>query len=55
MSIGVLFWLLWILAIIFGAWASWPVSNLRPLGGSLLVWVLFGLLGWKVFGFPIHG
>lgn len=55
MSIGLLFWILWILAVVFGAWSSWPITNIRPLGSSLLVWILLGLLGWGIFGAPIHG
>jgi hypothetical protein len=26
-----------------------------PIGSTLLLFVLFLLLGWKVFGAPIHG
>lgn len=58
-SIGLLFWLLLILALIFGFWTNWPVAgapnNWRPLGGSLLWWILFALLGIGTFGWPIGG
>lgn len=50
MDMGLLFWflmILWLLALI-GAWAQWPGPWV--VGGSALQWVLFGLLGWKVFG-----
>lgn len=56
-SVGLLFWLLMILALIFGFWLSWPVAGTpaswRPLGNSLLLWVLLALLGVQVFGWPI--
>lgn len=60
MTIGFLFWLLMILWLIFGLWGNWPApaagpSGWRPLGGSLLLFVLLFLLGWHVFGWPIHG
>lgn len=55
--IGLLYWLLVILWLIFGLWSGWPVapagSNWRPLGGSLLIFVLFVLIGLQLFGFPI--
>lgn len=55
MSAGFLFWLLMILwavtmvivaaGHIAGIVASWPV---------IFLWVLLGLLGWKVFGAAVH-
>lgn len=56
MSTRFLFWLLWILWLVFGLiipnasvgfHASWAM------GGTLLEFILFGLVGWKVFGQPI--
>lgn len=53
MSLAFVFWLIMLLAILFGGYHSW---GLWPLfGGNFLVWVLLALLGWKVFGPPIHG
>lgn len=43
MHIGVLFWMLMILALLFNAWVDWP--NHSRLGGTLLLWVLLALLG----------
>lgn len=48
MPMGILFWILMILWFIFGigvlnvAWA--------PIGGTIILFILLGLLGWKVFG-----
>ncbi len=59
--IGLLYWLLVILWLIFGLWSGWPVAGSpnptgwRPVGGSLLAFVLFVLIGLKLFGFPIGG
>lgn len=60
MTIGFLYWLLMILWFIFGMWWTWPATpaapnSWGPFGGGLLLFVLLFLLGWKVFGFPIHG
>lgn len=57
--VGLLFWLLMLLSLIFGAWLYWPPAGTptgwRPLGHSFLIWVLFFLLGLAVFGWPIAG
>lgn len=46
-----LFWL------VFGLWTNWPVSqtNVKPLGGTLILFLLLFLLGWAAFGTPIKG
>jgi len=58
--IGLLYWLLVILWLIFGLWSGWPAVTpdgraWRPIGGSLLIFVLFVLIGLRLFGFPIGG
>ncbi len=58
MTIGFLFWLLMILWLVFGLWGRWPNSGAPPfvmIGGSVLEFILFFLVGWKVFGFVIQG
>lgn len=57
MSIGFLFWLIFIIAVVFGFWCVWTPNSPRwaPFGGSLVLLILIFLLGWGVFGFPIHG
>jgi hypothetical protein len=50
MDMGLLFWflmILWLLSVV-GTWANW--SGPWVYGSSVLQWILFGLLGWKVFG-----
>ena len=53
MTMGLLFWILMLLWLLFGLWSNWP--NYRPLGNNLLLFILLLLLGWKAFGAPIHG
>ena len=61
MPISFLFWLIYVLAVIFGAFGVYrfggpdPNSRYMLAGNSLLVMVLLFLLGWKVFGFVIQG
>lgn len=52
MPMGILFWVLFVVGLIFGLGvitAPWA-----PIGGSILLFVLLGLLGWKVFGPALH-
>lgn len=57
MSIGLLFWILMILSVVFGLYRNWPKepgpAGFYPLGGNLLLFVLLFLLGWHCFGFVI--
>jgi len=54
MSLGVLFWILMIFALLFSVWWYWPgrAAIAGPYGmfNGLLPWVLFAILGWQVFG-----
>lgn len=42
-----------LILLIFGLWHAYP--NYYGMGGSLILWILLALLGWKVFGPPIRG
>lgn len=57
MTIGLPFWILMIIWLVFGFLVYWPAAGARlyPVGGHLLLWILLALLGWKVFGPAIHG
>ena len=52
MPLSILFWVIYIVALVFSIWASydgqpnWP----RRAGGSFVLWLLIGILGWSVFG-----
>lgn len=53
MSFSLCYWILMLLWFCFGLWANWG-PGYRFIGGHLLLFVLFVLLGWKVFGAPLH-
>lgn len=59
MTIGLLFWLLMVLWLVFGLYWNWPTqpgpAGFGMLGGNLLLFVLLFLLGWHCFGFIVHG
>ena len=52
MSIGLLFWVIMIVWLLFGLWQSWPTP--RPIGNHIILWLLLALLGWQVFGPALH-
>lgn len=58
MSRELLFYILLLLWLVFGFWTQWPAPGpspvrYRPLGGHVLLFVLFLLIGWEVFGAPL--
>ena len=57
MSIGLAFWILMLIWFVFGLLVHFSViaGTYGVVGSSLLLFVLFLLLGWKVFGPPLHG
>lgn len=55
MSISLLFWVLMLFWLIFGLVPTWPITNYRPLAGNVILFILIGILGWKVFGPALHG
>lgn len=54
MSIALLFWIVYLIALVFGIGMA---DRARPYwyGYPLLLMVMLFLIGWRVFGFPIHG
>lgn len=60
MKAELLYWVLMLFWLVFGIWSGWPAGapnqmrNYRPLGGTLLLFILLVLLGWKgPFGAPL--
>lgn len=54
MSLALLFWILYIIALVFSLYqnrAAFPAWA----GGSLVQFILIGVLGWAVFGAAIKG
>lgn len=58
MQIGLAFYIIMLLWLVFGLWSGWPApgvpANYRPLGGTLLLFILLLLLGWQIFGPPLQ-
>lgn len=56
MSFSLVYWILMLLWLVLGLWGQWPATggNFRPLGGTLLLFILLVILGWSQFGPPVH-
>jgi hypothetical protein len=57
MPLGVLFWVLYIVAVVMGFWASYEPGQplwYRRAGSYLVLWILVGILGWHVFGAAVR-
>lgn len=58
MSMGLVFWVLMLLWLVFGIAWNWPgnsvVGPYGPIGNNVLLFVLLLLLGWHAFGAPIR-
>ncbi len=52
MTVGLLFWILMLIWLVFDVYRSWPLGP--PFAGSLLTFILFLILGWHAFGAPIR-
>lgn len=57
MSVGIWFWILWVIALIFGFVPAPEGPNARywGWGGHLLWFVLFFLVGLSLYGGPLKG
>lgn len=54
MPLGLMFWILMLLWLIFGLVERWgPSGPYWAWGGSLVLFILLLLLGWQVFGAPV--
>jgi len=52
---GLLFWILMLLWLVLGLWGSYTSGwERRWVAGSLLIFILFLVLGWAVFGPPLQ-
>ena len=52
MSFALCYWVLMLVWLVFGLWTSWP--NVRGSAGNVLLFILLTLVGWRVFGAPLH-
>lgn len=60
MTLGLIFWVLMLIWAVVGLMWNWPgtasaVGSYGPIGNTVLLFVLLLLLGWRVFGAPVHG
>jgi hypothetical protein len=53
MAPGLAFWILMLLWFVFSLWTGWP--NHIVTAGNLILFLLFLILGWHVFGAPLKG
>jgi hypothetical protein len=57
MTLGVAFWVIFIVGVVFGGgwgWRSGTADTRFVLGGSVWFCILIFLLGWQVFDFILH-
>jgi hypothetical protein len=57
MPLNVLFWVIYIIALLVSFWGYYEPGNtiwMRRAGGSTILWLLVGILGWRVFGSAIR-
>lgn len=57
MPLGILFWVVYVIAILFGVWSNYEAAQplwYRRAGAYLILWLLVGVLGWEVFGPVVH-
>jgi hypothetical protein len=58
MPLGLIFWIIMLLWLIFALMWNWPgrpTFAYYAVGNTLMLFVLFVLLGWRVFGAAIQG
>jgi len=57
MTRGLIFWVLMLIWLVFGILWHFALftASVGILGGTVLLFILFALLGWQVFGAPIKG
>jgi hypothetical protein len=55
MTLGLCFWIIMLIWFVFGLALHFGfVAGAYALGGTLMIFVLFLLLGWQVFGAPLR-
>lgn len=55
MQPAIWFWLIYVVALVFGGWLIWPGQDRRVFGSYGVMFILIGILGWGIFGSPIQG
>lgn len=52
MTLGLCYWIVFLIWVVFGAWQHG--TNWRAQAPNVILLILFLLLGWQVFGPPLH-
>lgn len=55
MTIAIAYWVLMLIFFVFGLYSNYAPGPYGGVGNTLLLFVLFLLIGWHAFGAPIHG
>jgi len=53
MPLSILFWVIYVVALLFSFWGYYEPGQpmwFRRASGSIILWVLVGILGYRVFG-----
>lgn len=53
MPLGIFFWVIYVVAVLFGAWGYYEAGQplwFRRAGAFFVLWVLVGILGYHAFG-----
>jgi hypothetical protein len=54
MTFGLIFWILMLLWLVYGMWGWYSPGNQHWYGHAGFLFILFLLLGWRVFGAPVQ-
>lgn len=55
MPLAILYWILMLLWLVFFAVYIYPSNAVLFSGQSLILFLLFLIIGWKLFGRPVQG
>lgn len=53
MSLGLLFWIVYLIVVLVGAWGVYAPDNRKPISIHFAYMLLVGIVGWSEFGFIV--
>lgn len=53
MNLSLCYWILMLFALVWGLYSGWPLGA-RGLASPVLLFLLLLIIGWQVFGAPLH-
>ena len=56
MTFSIAYWVLMLVWLVLGVWSALPNyrANYKATSGNIILFILLLLVGWQVFGPPIH-